>query len=88
MSGHQPAEKIPGGPRSNWDIWDIGTRGTQKADSAGKMGKNCLSLASLSPGQLGQKYVKDMDRPVWRKSVHIGRFGEICPRQSRTVGTR
>ncbi|KAH9305237.1 hypothetical protein KI387_009641, partial [Taxus chinensis] len=41
-----------------------------------------------SLGQLGQKYVEDADRPVWRKSVHLRRFGEICPRQSRIVGTR
>ncbi|KAH9322418.1 hypothetical protein KI387_017057, partial [Taxus chinensis] len=39
-------------------------------------------------GQLGQRYAKDADWPVKRKSVHFGRFGEICPRQSGTVGTK
>ncbi|KAH9325896.1 hypothetical protein KI387_006074, partial [Taxus chinensis] len=39
-------------------------------------------------GQLGQKYARDADRPVWRKSVHVSWFREICPRQSRTVATR
>ncbi|KAH9294140.1 hypothetical protein KI387_040656, partial [Taxus chinensis] len=52
------------------------------------MGKSCLSLASLSLGQLGQKYAKDADQPVWRKSVHFGWFGDICPRQFGTFGTK
>ncbi|KAH9324445.1 hypothetical protein KI387_004623, partial [Taxus chinensis] len=39
-------------------------------------------------GQLGQKYARDADRPVWRKSVHFGRFGDICPRQFGIVGTK
>ncbi|KAH9321736.1 hypothetical protein KI387_016375, partial [Taxus chinensis] len=29
-------------------------------------------------------YVKDADQPIWRKSVHFGRFKS--PRQSGTVG--
>ncbi|KAH9330675.1 hypothetical protein KI387_002783, partial [Taxus chinensis] len=39
-------------------------------------------------GHSGQKYAEDADRPVWCKSVHFGRVGEICPRQSGTVGTK
>ncbi|KAH9312008.1 hypothetical protein KI387_027043, partial [Taxus chinensis] len=41
-----------------------------------------------SLGNLQQEYVKDADRPVWCKLVHFRWFGEICPRQSGTVGTR
>ncbi|KAH9293410.1 hypothetical protein KI387_041385 [Taxus chinensis] len=37
-------------------------------------------------GHPGQKYVKDVDQPVWRKSVHFKWFRDICPRQSGTVG--
>ncbi|KAH9297659.1 hypothetical protein KI387_029341, partial [Taxus chinensis] len=37
---------------------------------------------------MGQKYAKDADRPVWRKSVHFRRARRICPRQSGTVGTK
>ncbi|KAH9318093.1 hypothetical protein KI387_019862, partial [Taxus chinensis] len=83
-SGRESAEKPPGSLRNTWDSWDIGMHGVRKADSA-EGGKNCLSLASGSQGQLGQEYT---DRPVWRKSVHFGRVRKICPRQSRTVGTR
>ncbi|KAH9331192.1 hypothetical protein KI387_003300, partial [Taxus chinensis] len=36
----------------------------------------------------GQKYAKDVDRSVWHKAVHFGRFEKICPRQSGTVGTK
>ncbi|KAH9322152.1 hypothetical protein KI387_016791, partial [Taxus chinensis] len=39
-------------------------------------------------GQPGQKYTKDTDRPIWRKSVHFRLFRDICPRHSGTVGTR
>ncbi|KAH9322148.1 hypothetical protein KI387_016787, partial [Taxus chinensis] len=35
-----------------------------------------------------QKYTRDADQPVWHKSVHFGRFRDICPRQSKTVGTK
>ncbi|KAH9319741.1 hypothetical protein KI387_021510, partial [Taxus chinensis] len=39
-------------------------------------------------GHPGQKYARDTDRPIWRKSVHFGRFGDICPRRSRTSGPK
>ncbi|KAH9308414.1 hypothetical protein KI387_036325, partial [Taxus chinensis] len=39
-------------------------------------------------GQLDQKYAEDADRPVWRKSVHFRRYGENCPKHSRTVGIK
>ncbi|KAH9293756.1 hypothetical protein KI387_041041, partial [Taxus chinensis] len=39
-------------------------------------------------GTLGQKYARDANRPVWRKSVHFGWFGDICPRQFGTSGPK
>ncbi|KAH9291340.1 hypothetical protein KI387_043470, partial [Taxus chinensis] len=36
---------------------------------------------------MGQKYARDADRPVWHKSIHFRRSEEIFPRQSGTVGT-
>ncbi|KAH9289931.1 hypothetical protein KI387_034048, partial [Taxus chinensis] len=39
-------------------------------------------------GHPGQKYARDADRPVWRKSVHFGRLRDICPRQSGIAGPK
>ncbi|KAH9294672.1 hypothetical protein KI387_038260, partial [Taxus chinensis] len=50
--------------------------------------KSSKSFVSRGLGQPGQKYAWDANRPICRKTVHFGRFGDICPRQSGTVGTK
>ncbi|KAH9315924.1 hypothetical protein KI387_024551, partial [Taxus chinensis] len=65
----------------SWDSWDAKSRIGRKRKKLPK------SFVPGSPGQLGQRYTRDADRPVWRKSVHFGWFGDICPGQSGTVGT-
>ncbi|KAH9307180.1 hypothetical protein KI387_044395, partial [Taxus chinensis] len=45
-SGHESAEKPPGGLRSIWDSWDIRTHGTRKAELAErgkKLPKSCFA---------------------------------------------
>ncbi|KAH9299077.1 hypothetical protein KI387_030759, partial [Taxus chinensis] len=44
-----------------------------------KEGKNCLSLVSCGLGHPDQKYARDVDRLVWRKSVHFGGSGIFVP---------
>ncbi|KAH9322271.1 hypothetical protein KI387_016910, partial [Taxus chinensis] len=64
------------------DAWGTKSRTGRKNE------ENYLSLVSHGMGHLGQKYARDADQPVWRKSVHFRRFGDICPRQSGTVGKK
>ncbi|KAH9312056.1 hypothetical protein KI387_027091, partial [Taxus chinensis] len=78
---------------ARWSMQHLGQLGRQdawgvKSRTGRRNEENCLSLVSQSEGHPGQKYVKGTDRPVWCKAVHFGRAGEICPRQSRTVGPR
>ncbi|KAH9291406.1 hypothetical protein KI387_043404, partial [Taxus chinensis] len=53
-SGCEPAEKPPGGPRSNWDIWAVGMCGTRKVDSAEK-GKKLPKSLFRTVGTVGKK---------------------------------
>ncbi|KAH9299239.1 hypothetical protein KI387_030921, partial [Taxus chinensis] len=50
--------------------------------------KNRLSLASCGLGQPGQKYAWDANRSICRRTIHFKRFGDICPKQSETVGMK
>ncbi|KAH9318909.1 hypothetical protein KI387_020678, partial [Taxus chinensis] len=84
-----PAEKPPGGPRSNRDIWDRNARIGRKAsrrpnEQSGHLGQKYATGAKGRSGRRRKKNWLSVARDVWDKKTQTGRIGRNEHRQSKS----